>query len=546
VGSNSWSNPNNVFANDNTLTSLSTKGVTHYIASSGYGFSIPSPANITGISVEVLRGASGVQNVSLLNSWTNGLTKTVSAGVNRCLIVVVALETGTDLREVSSMTYGGQAMTQLANVASVSGFYARLQVWALTETGIAAATSTTISPVYSGTLHAEYCENFSAASFANVDQYSLSSHTVESYLNSPPSATYQLEGPLSTLTGSMSIAAVMTGNRPTAAPAIGGSGDLSVNSSFTSGSNIYFANASYSTTGACVLTAHKASSSNSTEQPTFTFAGPANRFTAVGISLRRARNMDNLVYLTKAGTIVGSNYANTGAEWPTANAYTSYGGSSNLWGTTWTVADINNSGFGARVSAIVQNGTANIDHIRITVWYASTLPIELQSFDAYPLNESVSIEWQTSAEINNDYFTVERSGDAKSWDEIRNIAGAGNSNQLIYYSIIDNKPFSGLSYYRLKQTDYDGDFSYSNSVIVNFESQDGSVVLYPKPAQNYISVKSKSDVIRVIIHDASGQILKEYKDCNGRLDISTLNPGVYYVEVVNTADSHYSKLYVSK
>lgn len=201
VGSNSWSNPNNVFANDNTLTSLSTKGVTHYIASSGYGFSIPSPANITGISVEVLRGASGVQNVSLLNSWTNGLTKTVSAGVNRCLIVVVALETGTDLREVSSMTYGGQAMTQLANVASVSGFYARLQVWALTETGIAAATSTTISPVYSGTLHAEYCENFSAASFANVDQYSLSSHTVESYLNSPPSATYQLEGPLSTLTG---------------------------------------------------------------------------------------------------------------------------------------------------------------------------------------------------------------------------------------------------------------------------------------------------------------------------------------------------------
>lgn len=256
--------------------------------------------------------------------------------------------------------------------------------------------------------------------------------------------------------------------------------------------------------------------------------------------------MDNLVYLTKAGTIVGSNYANTGAEWPTANAYTSYGGSSNLWGTTWTVAEINNSGFGARVSAIVQNGTANIDHIRITVWYASTLPIELQSFDAYPLNESVSIEWQTSAEINNDYFTVERSQDTKSWEEIRNISGAGNSNQLIYYSIMDNKPLSGLSYYRLKQTDYDGAFSYSNSVRVNFESKDGSVVLYPKPAQNYISVKSKSDVIRVIIHDASGQILKEYNDCNGRLDISTLNPGMYYVEVVNTADSHYSKLYVSK
>ena len=546
VGSNAWSSPNNIFTNNNISSSVSTRGISNFVSSSSYAYDLAGPGNITGIAVEVLRGSSGVQNVALLDNWSSGLSKSISAGINRCLVVMVALETGTDLREVTSMTYGGQAMTEVANVAAVSGFYARMQTWILNEAGIAAASSTTILPVFTGTIHAEYCENFSSATFIHVDQYTAVSSTVQSSLTSPPSNSYQIGSPLSTLTGSMSIAAVITGNRPTPAPASGGAGGFTVNSSFTAGSNIYFAHASYTSSGASFMTTHKSSSGIGTEQPTFTFDGTANRFAAVAISLRRARNMDNVVRLTKAGTVVGSNLANLNVEWPTTNAYITYGGNGNLWGTTWTISDINNTGFGSVFSAIVQNGIANVDHVRIIVWMASTLSITLQNFDAEIVDKNVIIEWRTSSEINNEYFTVLRSSDSKTWEEIRRVSAAGNTTQVRDYSITDTSPLNGISYYRLMQTDYDGSYTYSNIRLVNFVDLDKSIILYPRPAENYVSVKSYAEIIKVSILDASGQIMKVFNNCKGRLDISSLNSGLYYVEVINTEDSFYRKLYVSK
>lgn len=546
IGSNSWSSPGNVYTNDNLSSSVSTRGISNYISSSSYAYDIAGPGNITGIAVEVLRGSSGVQNVALLDNWTNGMTKSISAGINRCLVVMVGLETGTDLREVTSMTYGGQAMTQVANVAAVSGFYARVQTWILNEAGIAAATSTTILPTFTGVIHAEYCENFSAASFIHVDQYDPVPSTVQSSLTSPPSNSYQIGSPLSTLTGSMSVAAVLTGNRPTPAPAPGGAGGFTVNSSFTAGSSIYFAHASFPTSGASFMTSHKASSGIGTEQPTYTFDGTANRFAAVAISLRRARNMDNVVRLTKGGTVVGSNMANSDVEWPTSNAYITYGGNGNLWGTTWTISDINNTGFGSVFSAIVQNGTANVDHIRIIVWMASTLPITLQNFNAELLDNNVIIEWRTSSEINNEYFTVERSANSKNWDEIQKIEGAGMSTNSIDYQVIDSSPLDGISYYRLKQTDYDGTSTYSKTKFVNYINKEKQIVLYPKPASNYISIKSDEEVLKINILDASGQIIKVFTNCVGRMDISSIQPGLYYVEVINSNDSYYRKLYVQR
>lgn len=544
LGSNSWSNPTNVYINDNIYTSLSTRGISKYVASSSYGYDISGPGNITGIAVEVRKGSSGIQNVALLDDWSGGLSKTISAGINRCLVVIAGLETGTDLREITSMTYGGQAMTEVVNSYAVSGFYARMQIWILNEAGIAAATSATIAPVFTGTMHAEYCETFSSATFIHVDQYSPFSSTVQSASPSPPSPIYQLESPLSTLVGSMSIAAILTGNQPSPAPAPGGAGGFTVNSSFISGANIYFANPSYTSSGASFMTSHKASTAIGTEQPTFTFNGSANRFAAAAISLRRARNMDNAVRLTKAGAVVGSNLANSNVEWPTSNAYITYGGNGNLWGTSWTIADINNAGFGAAVSAIVQNGTANIDHIRITVWFASTLPIQLQSFDAEIVDKHVVIEWRTSAEINNELFSVQRSPDSKEWEDISTVHGAGNSNVILDYSITDMSPLNGISYYRLKQTDYDGAFSYSKTKFVNYVNQFSEAIIYPKPATNYFSIKSNEKVLKINILDASGQVVKVFDKCIGRLDISTIQPGLYYVEVINSNETQFQKLYV--
>lgn len=98
------------------------------------------------------------------------------------------------------------------------------------------------------------------------------------------------------------------------------------------------------------------------------------------------------------------------------------------------------------------------------------LPIELLSFTAQANDQrTVDLGWVTATEINNDYFTVERSQDLIHYETVTIQDGAGNSNQILAYTDVDLQPYDGTSYYRLKQTDFDGSFSYSAPVSVNLE-----------------------------------------------------------------------------
>jgi hypothetical protein len=98
-----------------------------------------------------------------------------------------------------------------------------------------------------------------------------------------------------------------------------------------------------------------------------------------------------------------------------------------------------------------------------TGWcFTGTLPIELVSFDAGKNEEQrVTLTWVTASEINNNFFTIERSKNGFDFVPILNIPGAGNSTSTLHYSIEDENPLEGDNYYRLKQTDYDGAFTYS-------------------------------------------------------------------------------------
>lgn len=87
-----------------------------------------------------------------------------------------------------------------------------------------------------------------------------------------------------------------------------------------------------------------------------------------------------------------------------------------------------------------------------------TLPVQLVYFKTKVENGKVIAEWATASETNNDYFTLERSADGQTFEEVSRVAGAGNSNQTLTYSYTDDYPVNGPSYYRLKQTDYDGKF----------------------------------------------------------------------------------------
>lgn len=94
----------------------------------------------------------------------------------------------------------------------------------------------------------------------------------------------------------------------------------------------------------------------------------------------------------------------------------------------------------------------------------SPLPIQLLRFEANAGSEKVELQWTTASESNNAMFIVERSTDGKEFSEVSKIAGAGNSTEVHEYSLIDVFPVAGLAYYRLKQIDFDGNFSYSDLV----------------------------------------------------------------------------------
>lgn len=110
------------------------------------------------------------------------------------------------------------------------------------------------------------------------------------------------------------------------------------------------------------------------------------------------------------------------------------------------------------------------------------LPVELVSFDGAYENPVVTLTWQTASELNNDYFTLERSASGTQFEALAKISGAGTSSQTHSYSYIDASPFPKVTYYRLKQTDYDGASEYSKIIRVETsQEKERKMSVYPNP-----------------------------------------------------------------
>lgn len=492
TGTNPWTNPGNILVSDNAYASVSTTGSTNYLFAKNFGFSIPGPAVIDGIQLEIEKKEIAPMIVGISDNWSNGLTKTISAGTNRCLVVVAAFENGNSYRELASMTYGGQPMTLALTISSgtTTGFSDRLEVWILLENGISLASGTTITPVYVANTLLENVEFFTSIVFTNVDQLNpvFSSTTTASNSSANP---HQLSSPFNTLTDGMSVTGVICGNNTSPASTSGGTNTYLINSSFTEGADIYISNPSFATSGICVETATKACISTASEQPSFTFAGTVNRAAMFGFTLQRARAVDNSVYLLNAGAPVGTNKG-TASSWPTTDVYVSYGGPTDVWGMSWSVTDINSTEFGAALSATRSNGNLQVDHFRITVYSTSTLPIELLEFTAEPAGNEVRTKWVTATEQNNDYFVVERTQDGVTFESIGTVDGAGNSAFAHSYELFDPDPLEGVSYYRLKQVDFNGIYTYSPFAAVTFTHHIETSV-YPNPSSDGVFTFLQND-----------------------------------------------------
>lgn len=111
------------------------------------------------------------------------------------------------------------------------------------------------------------------------------------------------------------------------------------------------------------------------------------------------------------------------------------------------------------------------------------LPITLLSFTAIVSNSQVELEWHTASELNNNFFTIERSADAESFAEILTVKGKGTTNVEHVYRASDKNPIIGRAYYRLKQTDFDGAVTYTDLVTVEYEGPSFALLqAYPNPS----------------------------------------------------------------
>lgn len=187
---------------------------------------------------------------------------------------------------------------------------------------------------------------------------------------------------------------------------------------------------------------------------------------------------------------------------------------------------------------------------------ASSLPITLLFFLAKPEDEKILLSWETSSEINNDYFTVERSKENGFFEAIFELDAAGNSSKELFYQATDENPFVGISYYRLRQTDYDGHSSFSKTVEVNIDRK-SSTVISPNPLTNdkeiMLSYESPHDEqISISIRDALGVsvctlIRQSTKGVNNfQVKLPFLHNGIYFVDVCSPAKTETLKLLVEK
>lgn len=170
----------------------------------------------------------------------------------------------------------------------------------------------------------------------------------------------------------------------------------------------------------------------------------------------------------------------------------------------------------------------------------SPLPIELLMFDATVKSQVVLCTWKTASETNNDYFIIERSTDGKHFQTTGIVDGAGTSTEIHSYSFPDKEPFNGLSYYRLKQVDFDGAFSYSEIIAVKIKAENGDIQISPNPANDVLQYNFELDqpargIVQVL--DVLGNVVvEEQKDFHAGiiqadLQIKHLANGVYYLKI---------------
>jgi hypothetical protein len=169
------------------------------------------------------------------------------------------------------------------------------------------------------------------------------------------------------------------------------------------------------------------------------------------------------------------------------------------------------------------------------------LPIELLNFQVEKdLNHHANISWTTAAEVNNNYFEIQKSSDGQQWQFVSKVKGNRNSASSLDYTFTDQKPLSGISYYRIKQVDFDGIMSYTPVKSISFDvpHTNKSLRIFPNPVTHQLSIPGEyPEDVQIQIFNTLGQTMEGFflrkagSDIN--VNVSNLPAGLYLLFINN-------------
>jgi hypothetical protein len=166
----------------------------------------------------------------------------------------------------------------------------------------------------------------------------------------------------------------------------------------------------------------------------------------------------------------------------------------------------------------------------------NVLPIELNLFTAYRKANIVKINWGVATQKNNKQFIVEKSIDAKNFKMLHNIDGAGNLNEYRSYSIVDTCYIFEPVYYRLKQVDYDGSYTYSEVIsVVEEEINEFDISVYPNPVSDILYIQHSNEVNKMELYSMDGLYIQDLSlnTSQNVVDLSFLQSGFYFIKFIS-------------
>ncbi len=262
-------------------------------------------------------------------------------------------------------------------------------------------------------------------------------------------------------------------------------------------------------------------------------------------------NMNNKIDIASSGTLVVSgNFGKSGSQGSftgTGNVYAgSYSGDAvstidSDGDSSFTIDQLSDDGF-TDIEDFVGNGGT------------TPLPVQLLSFIGNEVEGRINLKWSTASEKNNDYYTIERSSDGLEYEHIANVNGAGNSTTVLEYSYTDHSPLYGRTYYRLKQTDFDGTSETFKPIAVELTSlvEGSKLKLSNNPVNKgdvvtVITSAKGGELLTIAVHNMLGEVILTDQFDNSKYEFTLNNnikSGMYFVTVSSINSKKITRLVV--